>query len=95
MSYNGTKQNKLLMLRFSFAQKITYLLRTIDPKIVRPFAEKFDDLKIELLCTLLEIKGDTLSPMHKRQVLTHIRDGGFGLFDAVTSSVAAYMASVR
>jgi hypothetical protein len=94
-SFNGTKQSKLLMMRFSFAQKITYLLRTIEPDVVRIFAGQFNNLKVEMLCKLLEIRPDELSPMHKKQMLTHLRDGGFGLFDAVESSAAAYMASVR
>lgn len=95
LSFEGSKQNKLLMMRFSFAQKITYLLRTIEPDIVRGFAHQFNELKISMLCALLEVKVDNLSPMHKLQILTHIRDGGFGLFDAVATASAAYMASVR
>ncbi len=95
IAYNGTKQNKLLMLRFSFAQKITYLLRTIAPRVIKGFAKQFNELKIDLFCKILDFDSEDCGPMQKEQILTHIRDGGFGLFDAVATADAAYMASVR
>ncbi len=93
--FTGSKQEKLMLLRYSFAQKVNYLLRTIPPKLTKEFAQQFDSLKISLFCQLLEVKQEVLSSMQKLQVLTHIRDGGFGLFQAEQSAAAAYMASVK
>ncbi len=93
VDYRGTTQSKLLMLRYSFAQKVTHLLRCIPPAISGQFALAFNDLKIELFTKILEVDKSTLTTMHKEQIFTHIRDGGFGVGNAVTTAPAAFAAS--
>jgi len=95
LDFKGSTQGKMLMLRYSFAQKVTHLLRCIPPVLIKDFASKFDALKIDLFLRILGL-GDTDIPssMQKQQILTHIRDGGFGLGNAVDTSPSAYVASV-
>jgi len=94
LDYRGSTQSKMLMLRFSFAQKATHLLRCIPPSLTGKFALSFNNLKLDLFCSILGLKSSDFSEMQKEQVFTHIRDGGFGLGNSVATAPAAYVASV-
>ncbi len=92
--FAGPMQCKMLMLRFSFAQKINHLLRCLPPSLTNDFAKNFDALKISVFSKILGIDSRKLNTLQQAQILTHIRDGGFGLGNSAATAPAAYVASV-
>jgi ribonuclease HI len=96
------KQGALLMLRYSFCNKVNYLLRCLPSKILtqtlsgnKSFLELFDDMKIQVLESIMEIPINSLNKEQKVQAMLMIRDGGLGLQDSSIIANAAYTASVR
>ena len=70
-------QSTLLILRYSLAAKLIYFAQTIDPEIVLPFAEEFDDLMRNTYLKLIDV--DNLSEDQAVQLSLPLRYGGCGL----------------
>ena len=103
MGFTGSRQSMLLMFRYCFCSKVTYLTRTLPlHQLNSPltgnglsFLEAFDQMKIEVLEYLLQLPKDFLTPNQKTQALLQIRDGGLGLSNSLQTAHAAFVASIR
>jgi hypothetical protein len=92
MSYTCA-QVRALFLRLCFSQKITYLLRTINPSLMGDFIHQFDVLRLKILSSIVDSKLDEYSAAWA-QSLIPIKSGGLGLGNLRFTSHAAYTASV-
>ena len=70
-------QSTLLILRYSLAAKLVYFAQTIDPRVVEPFARKFDEIMAETYKKLGDIEN--LREDQVVQLSLPLRDGGCGL----------------
>ena len=83
-------QSACLLLRYCGVGKITHLLRTIPPHLIRHAAQNHDS---DVLTSFQSILGCNLSPSQVRQVRIKIAQGGFGLSSAAAVSPCAFVAS--
>jgi hypothetical protein len=86
-------QIQYLLLRWCFAQKITYWQRTIPPNLINSYLEpQYTAQKQRLLSNILGLP----STPHKHWLMStlHIQNGGLGLFDSSQTSHAAFVASL-
>ena len=70
-------QAVLLLLRFSLVTKLVYFAQTVDPVLLQPFAQRFDDILLRTFLKVLEIEN--ISEDQKLQIRLAVREGGCGL----------------
>ena len=70
-------QATLLILRFSLATKLIYFAQTINPEIVQPFAEEFDQIIRNTYLRIVDIEN--ISEEQAIQIGLPLKDGGCGL----------------
>ena len=70
-------QAVVLLLRYSLAAKLVYFGQTIDPTIVQPYAQRFDEIVLrtfQKVCDLEHLSEDQIL-----QIKLAVREGGFGM----------------
>ena len=83
-------QAKHLILKYSFSQKITYLLRTINPSYVKHFIHDFTALKRKIFTS---IKGHSVDDVTWTQCSLPTSLTGLGYGDCTLTSITANIAS--
>ena len=86
-------QVRSLFLKLCFSQKITHLLRTINPALMGDFVHQFDILRLYILSSITDTKLDEYSAAWSQSLLPST-SGGLGLVNLQFSRHAAYTASV-
>jgi len=84
-------QAKHLILKYSFSQKITFLLRTTSPSLTKPLISKFTDLKRQIFTSIL---GRTVSDIAWRQCSLPTSMSGLGYGDSALTSLVANISSI-
>ena len=85
-------QDRYLFLRFCYGRKINYLMRTIPPQLLNSFASSFDDIRSDILSSILNITP--LSNQTWIQSRLNIKDSGLGLGFLSEILLSAYSASL-
>ena len=70
-------QSCLLILRYSLAAKLIYFAQTIDPSIVAPFAQQFDEIMRNTYLKIIDLEN--INSDQKVQLSLPLRHGGCGL----------------
>ena len=84
-------QAKHLILKYSFSQKITFLLRTTSPSLNKNLISKFTDLKRKIFTNIL---GRTISDIAWKQCSLPTSMSGLGYGDSALTSLVANIASI-
>jgi hypothetical protein len=88
-------QNRNLLLRWCYGEKISYILRTTSPRLTIEFAKQFNVLKHQVLQSMLNQFSINEIP---RSIITqasfNLKDGGLGLKDSVIIAHVAFTASM-
>ena len=93
ISYSDLQQ-KYIFLRYCFDQKITHILRTTDFWLTNDFAEKFDNMKKAIFCSIIgQFDSNTLPDVIWTQVCLSTSRAGFGITDSKRARCAASVAS--
>ena len=88
-------QERMILFRDSFIKKPLHIFRTVNPLFTQEFANKFECLKIKILCSILGFDStNDLSDMHYKIAQLSIKEGGLGLQDHWLVGKAAFLASV-
>jgi hypothetical protein len=94
ISYSDLQQ-KYIFLRYCFDQKITHILRTTDIWLTNDFAEKFDNMKKAIFCSIIgQFDSNTLPDVIWTQVCLSTSRAGFGITDSKRARCAASVASL-
>ena len=90
------KQLKYILLRYCYCSKITYLPRTIPPKLLPSFVDSFIVTVKEICCSLFDNgwTADTLPSDVWTQCCFNVADGGLGLRDQSAVTHCAFLASL-
>ena len=67
----------MLILRYSLAAKLIYFAQTIDPRIVAPFAEHFDEIMRNTYLKIIDLEN--INADQRVQLSLPLRHGGCGL----------------
>ena len=70
-------QSCLLILRYSLPAKLIYFAQTIDPRIVAPFAEHFDEIMRITYLKIIDLEN--INADQRVQLSLPLRHGGRGL----------------
>ena len=70
-------QSCLLILRYSLAAKLIYFAQTIEPSIVAPFAQQFDEIMRNTYLKIIDL--ESINADQKVQLSLPLRHGGCGL----------------
>jgi len=84
-------QSKHLILKYSFSQKINFLLRTTSPTLNKSFVSKFSVLKRKIFNSIF---GRPVSDVCWRQCSLPTSMGGLGYGNSALTSIVANIASV-
>lgn len=85
-------QTGLLLLSNCAVPRINHLLRTVPPSIIHQYAARHDASIMHTAAKMLE--PSVMHDMAKAQARLPISNGGLGLFSAVETSAAAYLAAL-
>jgi hypothetical protein len=87
-------QERMLLLRWCYAQKPNHIFRTIPNYLSHEFAMQFEKEKLGVLCSILQVEQCVISGAMEALVQFPIADGGLGLHSSGTVSRCAFIASV-
>ena len=88
-------QQRYIFFRYCFDQKINHILRTTGLSLTEEFAEKFDEMKKKILCSILgQFDYTTLPNSVWIQSCLPTNHGGLGLDDSSRTRFAAYLGSI-
>jgi hypothetical protein len=86
-------QDRYFLLRFCFGRKINHLMRTIPPYAISTFASAFDDIRKDLLSSIVN-NVTPISDQTWMQCRINIKDSGLGLEFLTEILPFAYSASM-
>jgi len=80
----------MLLFRQCFVPKVDYIFRTISPRLSHVIFGPFEELKRQILASLLQIPRQALSGTSYEQAQLPIARGGLGLTNSKVVAHAAY-----
>jgi hypothetical protein len=90
--YIPDPQAKHLILKYSFSQNISFLLRTINPSLCSHLISSFTEAKRSIFSSVI---GRTVSDITWNQCLLPVSLGGLGYGDSTLSSPVSSIASIH